>query len=54
MKNRVFSKLNITVMKDAKIGNILNHNSDVVIELFIGKSLPFDLILICSQKIDNG
>ena len=52
-KNK-FNVLSTTVSNDAKTGNILNHNWDVVIAESIGKKLPFLFILICSQKIDNG
>ena len=44
----------ITVKRDAKTGNKLNHNCEVVIFESIGKKFVFFLILICSQKIDNG
>ena len=44
----------ITVNRDAKTGNKLNHNCEVVIFESIGKKFVFFLILICSQKIDNG
>ena len=50
----MFNKLNIIVMNDAITGKMLNHNWDVVIDESIGKSFPFVLSLIWSQKIDNG
>ena len=47
-------KEKITVNRDAKTGNKLNHNCDVVIFESIGRKLVLFFILICSQKIDNG
>jgi len=35
-------------------GKKLNHNWEVVIDESIGRKLVLFLILICSQKIDNG
>ena len=40
--------------KDARTGKIVYHNSDVDIEESIDKKFPLFLILIWSQKIDNG
>ena len=54
MYKSAFSKVKITVKKDAKTGSILNHNWDVAMEESIGKKLFFLLILIWSQKIDKG
>ena len=54
MNTNVLVKEKITVNKDATTGNILNHNSDVVIFESIGRKLVLFLILICSQNIDNG
>ena len=54
MNKKEFVRENITVNKEAKTGKILNHNSEVVILVFIGKKLLLLFILICSQKIDNG
>ena len=50
----MFNILKITVMNDAKTGNILNHNWDVDIDESIGKKLFILFILIWSQKIDKG
>lgn len=47
-------KEKITVNRDAKTGNKLNHNCEVVIFESIGRKLVLFLILICNQKIDNG
>ena len=44
----------ITVSRDAITGNKLNHNCEVVIFESKGRNLVLFLILICSQKIDNG
>ena len=46
--------LKITVNRDAITGNKLNHNCEVDIFESIGRKLVLFLILICSQKIDNG
>ena len=54
MYRNVLVKEKITVNKDAKTGNKLNHNCEVVIFESIGRNLFLFLILICSQKIDNG
>ena len=54
MQKTVFNKHKNTVIKDARTGNILNHNRDVFIEESIGKNFPLFFILICNQKIDNG
>ena len=50
----VFVIEKINVNKDAKTGNKLNHNWDVVIFESIGRKLVLFFILICSQNIDNG
>ncbi len=50
----VLVKEKITVNRDAITGNKLNHNCDVVIFESMGRKFAFLLILICSQKIDNG
>tara|TARA_B100000900_G_scaffold51573_1_gene37967 strand:+ start:1588 stop:1800 length:213 start_codon:yes stop_codon:yes gene_type:complete len=47
-------KEKITVKRHAITGNKLNHNSEVVIFESMGRKLVLFLILICSQKIDNG
>ena len=47
-------KEKITVNRDAITGNKLNHNCEVVIFESICRKLDLFLILICSQKIDNG
>ena len=47
-------KVKITVIRDAKTGNILNHNCEVVIFESIGRKLVLFLILICNQKTDSG
>ena len=41
-----FDKLEISVMKEAKTGNILNHNCEVVMDVSIGSKFPcfFNLI----------
>ena len=44
----------ITVNKEARTGNILNQRREVDIDGLIGINLLFLLILIWSQKIDNG
>ena len=44
----------ITANKDARTGKILNQSWEVDIDGFIGRNLLFLLILIWSQKIDNG
>ena len=49
-----FNKVKITVIKEAKTGNRLNHNWDVFIDESIGKKLLLLFILIWSQNIDNG
>ena len=54
MYKKALVKEKITVNRDPTTGNKLNHNCDVVIFESIGKSLVLFLILICSQKIDNG
>tara|TARA_B100000161_G_C33242231_1_gene277574 strand:- start:166 stop:330 length:165 start_codon:yes stop_codon:yes gene_type:complete len=54
MYKDVFVKVKITVKRDAKTGNKLNHNNEVVMFELIGKKLVLFLILICIQKIDNG
>ena len=54
MYKREFVKEKITVKRDAITGNKLNHNCEVVIFESIGRKLVLFLILICSQKIDNG
>ena len=46
MYKKVFNKLNITVMREANTGNMLNHNWDVVIEESIGINLTFVFNLI--------
>ena len=43
-----------TVKRDARTGNKVNHNWEVVIFVSIGRKLVLFLILICSQNIDNG
>ena len=52
--NNALIKEKITVNRDAITGNKLNHNSEVVISELIGRKFVLFLILICSQKIDNG
>ena len=54
MNNNVLDSEKITVNMDATTGNILNHNSEVVIFESIGRKLVILLNLICNQKIDNG
>ena len=44
----------ITVNRDAITGNKLNHSCEVDIFASMGRKLVLFLILICSQKIDNG
>ena len=44
----------ITATREAKTGKILNQSCDVVIVESIGRKLLVFLILIWSQKIDNG
>ncbi len=44
----------ITVKREAITGNKLNHNCAVDIFESIGRKLELFLIVICSQKIDNG
>ena len=52
--NNAFNIDKINPNKDAKTGNILNHNWAVDIDSSIGNKLPFLFILICNQKIDSG
>ena len=47
-------KEKITVNRDAITGNKLNQSCEVDIFESIGRKLFLFLILICSQKIDNG
>ena len=47
-------KEKIIVNRDAITGNKLNHSCEVDIFESMGKNLVLFLILICSQKIDNG
>ena len=47
-------KEKITVNNDAITGNRLNHNCEVDIFESIGRKFVLFLILIWSQKIDNG
>ncbi len=47
-------KEKITVSRDAITGNKLNHSCEVDIFGSIGRKFVLFLILICSQKIDNG
>ncbi len=54
MYKKALVKEKITVNRDAITGNKLNHNSEVVISELIGRKFVLFLILICSQKIDNG
>ena len=54
MYKNVFNIVSINDKKDAKTGNMLNHNWDVDMEESIGKKFPLFLSLICNQKIDNG
>ena len=52
--NNAFVKEKITVKRHAKTGNKLNHNWEVDIFESMGINFVLFLILICSQKIDNG
>ena len=54
MNKNVFKRVKITVKRDAKTGNMLYHNWDVDIDESNGKNFTLFLILIWSQKIDNG
>ena len=54
INKNVFVTEKITVKRDAITGNKLNHNIDVVIFESIARKFVLFLILICSQKIDNG
>ena len=54
MYKNTFNIQIITVRKEARTGNKLNHNWDVVMAEFIGNKLSFLFILIWSKKIDNG
>ena len=57
IKNSLYKKFietPIKVNKDAKIGNNLNHNWDVVIESVKGSQGSLFLILMFNQKIDSG
>ena len=54
MYRNVLVKEKITVNKDAKTGNKLNHNCEVVMFESMGRKLVLFFILICNQKTDNG